>query len=185
MSAKATIFKAKLHIADMNRGYYGDHALTLARHPSETDERLMTRLLAFALHADPALVFANGLTANDEPDLWLKDRTDHIELWIAVGMPDEKLVRKACARASRIFIYGYTGRPVSVWWNHHRATFEQIENLTVLTISTETIHELTKLTQRTMTLHCTIQDGLVWLADQHRSVEIAMTPLKITHPSVS
>src|SRR5476651_2124506 len=99
MALKATIFKADLQIADMDRGYYRDHALTLARHPSETDERMMVRLLAFALNADENLAFGKGLSAEDEPALWLRDLTGAIGLWIEVGLPDEKAVRKACGRA--------------------------------------------------------------------------------------
>ena len=70
MAVKATIFKAALHIADMQRGYYHDHVLTIARHPSETDERMMVRLLAFAMNADESLTFGAGLSNEEEPDLW-------------------------------------------------------------------------------------------------------------------
>ena len=90
MALKATIFKADLQIADMDRNHYGNHALTLARHPSETDERMMVRLLAFAIHADEQLSFGKGLSTEDEPDLWQKDLTGAIERWIDVGLPDER-----------------------------------------------------------------------------------------------
>ena len=105
MALKSTIFKASLQVSDMDRSHYGSHFLTLARNPSETDERMMVRLLAFALNASDALVFGNGLSADDEPDLWQKDLTGSIELWLDVGLPDEKLVRKACGRASRVIVY--------------------------------------------------------------------------------
>ena len=105
MALKATIFKADLQIADMDRHYYGDHALTIARHPSETDERMMVRLLAFALHAHDMLAFGRGLSADDEPDLWQKDLTGAIDLWIDVGQPDEKRMLKACGRSSRVVVY--------------------------------------------------------------------------------
>ena len=104
MALKATIFKAELQIADMDRNYYHDHALTIARHPSETDERMMVRLLAYALHADETLSFGKGLSTDDEPDLWQKDLTGAIELWIDVGQPDEKRIRKACGRARQVFV---------------------------------------------------------------------------------
>ena len=114
---KATIFKAGLQIADLDRHYYGDHALTLARHPSETDERMMVRILAFALNADERLKFSKGLCVDDEPDLWRKDLTDDIELWIDLGQPDEKRIRKACARAERVTIYAYQPRAARIWWS--------------------------------------------------------------------
>jgi uncharacterized protein YaeQ len=116
MALKATIFKADVQIADMDRHYYQDHVLTIARHPSETDERMMVRVLAFILHAHEALVFGKGLSADDEPDIWQKDLTGAIKLWIEVGQPDEKRIMKACGRAEKVFIYSYSSNS-SIWWN--------------------------------------------------------------------
>jgi uncharacterized protein YaeQ len=116
MALKSTIFKAELSVADIDRGYYRDHVLTIARHPSETDERMMVRLLAFALHADDALAFGRGLSAEDEPDVWRRDLTGAIEQWIDVGMPDEREVRKACGRARAVYVLAYGGRAVDLWW---------------------------------------------------------------------
>ena len=107
MALSATIFKANLQVSDMDRNYYAEHLLTLARHPSETDERMMVRLLAYALHADEYLNFTKGLCADEEPDLWLKNLTDEIELWIDVGQPDERRLRKACSRAAQVYLYLY------------------------------------------------------------------------------
>ncbi len=116
MALKSTIFKAELQIADTERGYYHDHGLTIARHPSENDERMMVRLLSFALHADEALVFGDSIGNEDEPSLWQKDLTGAIRVWIDVGQPDEKRIRRACGRAERVFIYTYGGHGVDVWW---------------------------------------------------------------------
>lgn len=120
MALKATIFKAEIQVADMDRHHYADYSLTLARHPSETDERMMVRLLAFALFADPALAFGKGLCVDDEPDLWQKDLTGTIERWIDVGQPDEKWTRKACGRAREVVLVAY-GRALEVWWNGARS----------------------------------------------------------------
>lgn len=119
MALKATVFKAELQVADMDRHHYGTYNLTLARHPSETDERMMVRVLAFALFADPALGFGKGLCVDDEPDLWQKDLTGVIERWIDVGQPDEKWIRKACGRAREVVVLAY-GRALEVWWNGTR-----------------------------------------------------------------
>src|SRR6185295_12969669 len=116
MALKSTIFKAEISVADIDRGYYRDHALTIARHPSETDERMMLRLLAFALHADDALEFGRGISTDDEPDLWRRDLTGAIKAWIDVGLPDEREVRKACGRADQVHILAYGGRAVDLWW---------------------------------------------------------------------
>jgi uncharacterized protein YaeQ len=98
MALKATVVKAELQVSDMDRHYYASHNLTLAQHPSETDERLMVRLLAFALNADERLEFGKGLSSDDEPDLWRRDYTGDIELWIDLGQPDESRIRKASGR---------------------------------------------------------------------------------------
>src|SRR5881227_3379753 len=116
MALKATIFKPDLSVADIDRGYYRDHALTIARHPSETDERMMVRLLAFALHADERLEFGRGLSTEDEPTLWQRDLTGSIEKWIDVGLPDQREVRKACGRAREVHVLAYGGRAAELWW---------------------------------------------------------------------
>ena len=130
MALKATIFKATLSIADMDRHYYADHHLTLARHPSETDERMMIRLLAFALNASDRLEFTRGLSTDDEPELWQKSLSDEIELWIELGLPEESRLRKACNRAREVVLYTYGGRAVPLWWNKHQSKLARFDNLT-------------------------------------------------------
>lgn len=178
MAIKATVFKANLQIADMERHYYQDHALTLARHPSETDERMMVRLLAFALHAHEYLEFGQGMTDDDEADLRQKDLTGAIELWIDVGIPDEKLIRKACGRANQVVVYCYGGRVADLWFAQNASQFARQKNLTVINLPVENTRELAKLAQRTMQLQCTIQDGQVWLSDGNQSVMIERVTLK-------
>ena len=178
MAIKATIFKANLQIADMERHYYKDHMLTLARHPSETDERMMVRLLAFALHAHEYLEFGQGMTSDDEADLWQKDLTGAVELWIDVGIPDEKLIRKACGRADQVVVYCYGGRVAEMWFVQNSAQFERQKNLTIVNLPVESTRALAKLAQRTMNLQCTIQDGQVWLGDGAASVQVERVVLK-------
>ena len=179
MAIKATIFKANLQIADMERHYYQDHALTLARHPSETDERMMVRLLAFALHAHEYLEFGQGMTADDDADLWQKDLTGSIELWIDVGLPDEKLIRKACGRANQVIVYTYGGLVADMRFAQNASQFERLKNLSVINFPVENTRALAKLAQRTMQLQCTIQDGQVWISDGEESVQIERIGLKI------
>ena len=178
MAIKATIFKANLQIADMERHYYQDHALTLARHPSETDERLMVRLLAFALHAHEYLEFGQGMTADDEADLWLKDLTGSIELWIDVGIPDEKLIRKACGRSNQVVVYCYGGRVADMWFTQNSTPFARQNNLIIINLPVASTQALAKLAQRNMSLQCTIQDGQVWLSDGAVSVQVERAVLK-------
>lgn len=172
MALSATIFKIQLNIADMDRNAFGDYNLTLARHPSETDERMMVRLLAFALHAHERLQFSKGLCADDEPDLSLKTLSDDIELWISVGLPDEKRIRKACSRAQRVFVYCYGGRAVSIWWQQIADKLTRFDNLTVVNLPKSSTDALAVLAQRTVQIQCTIQDGLVWFSDGETTLEI-------------
>ena len=178
MALKSTIFKAELQIANMDQHYYQDHTLTIARHPSETDERMMVRLLAFALNANDALNFANGISNDDEPDLWLKDLTGAIETWIDVGLPDEKMVRKACGRANHVYVYCYGGRTADMWWDQASNKLGKINNLGVYNIPVETSRAMAKLAERNMQLSFTLQEGQIWLSNQDNAIEITLTNIK-------
>ncbi len=177
MALKATIFKVDLQIADMDRNYYGDHALTIARHPSETDERMMMRVLAFACHADPALNFGKGLSSEDEPDVWQKDLTGAIDLWIEIGLPDEKRLLKASGRAAQVVVYSY-GSAASIWWKQIAGKIERGKNIAVFHVPPDASQALAKLAQRTMQLQCTIQDKQLWLTGAEGAVPVEMTVLK-------
>ena len=181
MAIKSTIYKAELQIADMDRHYYETHALTLARHPSETDERMMMRVLAFLRHASASLVFGRGISTDDEPDLWQKDLTGAIELWIEVGQPDEKRILKACGRAAQVIIYTYASNS-SIWWNQVGSRIDRARNLTVINIPAVTSQALAKLAQRNMQLQCTVQDGQVWMTANDETVQIDFTVLKDPMP---
>ena len=184
MASNATIFKATVQISDVDRHYYQDHALTLARHPSETDERMMVRLLAFVLHAHEALAFGRGLSSEEEPALWHKDLTGAIERWIEVGQPDEKSIRQACGRAKQVCIYTYGGRAADQWWEKNLSALERLNNLTVMNLPMDGSRALAALAQPSMRLQCTIQDGQIWMGDGSNSAHIDLTILKGASPSV-
>lgn len=177
MAIKATIYKAELQIADMDRHYYHTHGLTLARHPSETDERMMMRVLAFIRHASETLVFGKGISTDDEPDLWQKDLTGAISLWIEVGQPDEKRILKACGRAEQVVIYTYSSNS-TIWWNQIGSRIDRARNLSVINLPSFTSLALSKLAQRNMQLQCTVQDGQIWITANDSTVEIDLTVLK-------
>lgn len=178
MALKSTICKASLRVANVDESYYREHALTLARHPSETDERMMLRLLAFALHADDALQFGRGISTDDEPDLWRKDLTGAIELWIDVGQPDEKAIRRACGRARSVFVYSYGGHDPAKWWQRVGPSLERSQNLTVHHIAPATCRALTSIAARNMDLQCTIQDGHAWMASDSVSFPVEASALR-------
>ncbi len=171
MAIKATVFKAALQVADMDRHYYADHALTLARHPSETDERMMVRLLAFALYADEALSFGKGMSSDEEPDLWHKDLTGEIKRWIDVGLPDERAIRKASGRADQVVVISY-GRSADIWWGQVHDKLQRLNNLTVLKVPSETTLALAALASRNMQLQCTIQEGHIMITSDAGMIEV-------------
>lgn len=178
MALGATIHRVELIVSDLDRQVYGQHALTLARHPSETQERLMVRLLAFALHADEALAFGGGLSTEDEPDLVKRDPTGAIELWIDVGLPDPKDIRKACGRAREVVVLAYGARKLNAWWKENAEALARHSNLRVLALSGEETGALQSLTARSMALTCTIQEGQVWLASATATIELSPAVLQ-------
>ncbi len=186
MALKSTIHKASVEIADMDRSLYASHQLTLACHPSETDERLMVRLLAWALNVpaddhDGALQFARGLSDSDEPALWQHSLAGVLRHWIELGQPDERRLARACGRAERVTLYGYSAS-TPIWWAPLQAKVARLANLAVWQIPAAQSQALAALAARAMTLQVTVQEGQVWVGDATRSVEIHPVALKMPHP---
>lgn len=172
MALRATIFKLELHVADMDRSYYGSHVLTLARHPSETDERMMLRVLAFALYADEDLSFTRGLSTTEEPSLWRKDLTGSILSWIELGHPDERRLLQAGGKSDEVVVFCYGGHASQVWWQGVQAGVSRMRQLSVLSVDPAAVQTLASLSQRNMTLHVTIQEGVVLVASDSDSVSV-------------
>ena len=176
MALKSTVLKVQLQVSDMDRSHFDEHLLTLAQHPSETAERVMVRLLAFALHIGEGagLQFGSGLSS-DEPDLWRKDLTGVIELWIEVGQPDEAYIRKACGRSRQVVIYNYSGRSAQVWWDKSGESLQRSKNLTVIDVDPESVAAIGKLAGRAMQIQCFIEDGAVHLMGEGEMVPVNVT----------
>ena len=182
MALKATIYKAQLQLTDMDRNVYADHSVIIARHPSEADERMMIRLLAFALNV-PAddkkgkLDFAKDLWDVDEPALWHKDYTEQILHWIDVGQPDDKRLMRAAGRGQRVSVYSFASS-TNVWWKNIETKLTRASNLVVWQIEAAQSQALAKLAERSMQLQVTVQDGTAWMSTALGSVEI--TPQRLT-----
>ena len=182
MALKSTIFKAALAVADIDHGYYADHALTLARHPSETDERMMIRLVALALNAhklqdvcqgDGTLAFGAGLSNVDEPDVWLRDFTGETKLWIEVGQPEDKPVIKACGKSDEVIVYCFN-HAAEIWWRGIENKLTRPQNLQVYRVPTEASQALAALAQRSMQLQATIQENTLTLGDGSNSIDVEL-----------
>jgi uncharacterized protein YaeQ len=172
MALKATIHKAEVQISDMDRNYYQAHQLTIARHPSESEERMMVRLLAFIRHAGEALKFTRGISTDDEPDIWQRSLSDEIELWIELGQPDEKRIRQACGRAKEVYIYLYSGHGAEIWWAQIASKLAAIDNLHIYNLPADQRCVLSQMAQKNMALQATVQDGEIWLSAGEQSVTI-------------
>lgn len=161
MAQNSTIYKIELSVSDMDRHYYETHKLTVAKHPSETDERLMVRLVAFALNAHEHLEMTKGLSTDDEPDIWQKSLSDEIDVWVALGLPSEKVLRQSCNKAAQVIVYPYGGRPAEIWWDKVKNSTTRFDNLHVVNLSEADTLALAKLASRAMKLQVNIQDGEV------------------------
>ncbi|MFZ3582478.1 YaeQ family protein [Loktanella sp. DJP18] len=164
MAQKATIYKVELSVSDMDRHYYETHKLTLAKHPSETDERLMVRIVAFALNAHEHLEMTKGLSTDDEPDIWQKSLSGALDVWVALGLPSEKVVRQSCGKAGKVIVYAYGGRTAEVWWDKIRNSTTRFDNLQVVSFSEAETGKLAELASRAMKLQVNVQDGQVMVS---------------------
>ncbi len=178
MALSATIHRCDLQVSDLERNYFNTHALTVARHPSETSERMMVRILAFALNAADDLAFTRGLSQDDEPDLWQRDLNGEILRWIEIGQPDEKRIRKASGRSRQVIIYGHQRRAMTVWWQQIQAKLERFANVAVFSLPDGVGEKLTGLIGRNMTLQCTIQEEEIWFSDDKNTLNFTVEQLR-------
>lgn len=177
MAKNSTIYKANLSIADTDRDYYCDHQLTLACHPSETTERMMMRILAFALNADEHLTPAGGMSDADEPDLWLRDLTGAIQLWIEVGQPDDRRILKACGRSAKVKIYTYGTKP-KLWLDTVESKIAKAKNILIISVSSESSKALSELAERSMDLQITIDHDEIWVRSDRGEVSVDLKVLR-------
>jgi uncharacterized protein YaeQ len=159
MAQNATIYKVELSVSDMDRHYYETHKLTIAKHPSETDERLMIRIVAFALNAHEHLEMTKGLSTDDEPDIWQKSLSGELDVWVALGLPSEKVIRQSCGKAGKVIVYPYGGRTADMWWDKIKTSTTRFANLQVVSFPEDDTLALAKLASRAMKLQINIQDG--------------------------
>lgn len=181
MALKAIIHKARVSYSDLDRNVYTDHELTLARHPSETEERMMVRLLAYVLNV-PAdndqgtLEFDKDMWEPDEPALMQRDHTGLPMHEIELGQPEERRLVRACGRSKKVTVYTFGGN-VPTWWAGVSARLAKVRNLTVWQIPTEQAQALGTLAEKTMEVQITLQDGVLFVGVGEKSVEITLLRL--------
>jgi uncharacterized protein YaeQ len=172
MALGATIYKIELHVSDADRHYYGSHSLTVARHPSETNQRMMARLIAYAINADENLLFTRGISQADEPDIWLKDLTGVVKQWIEVGAPTPARILKACGLSEQVIVYCYNEQSGKIWWDSISDKLKRARNLQVVCLPSIALEGLSAQVQRNMTVHVNVQDGELFVSTEHVQLEL-------------
>lgn len=178
MALKSTIYKATVNLSNMDEHIYEEISVTIALHPSETEERMMVRLLAYVMNDQEGLSFGRGLSNEEEPALCVKSLTGEMVLWIDVGLPDKERIRKASHKAEQVCLYVYGGNNATTWWEQNQKAIKGYRNVSVIKIPESTSLAMATLARRTMNLSCSIQDGSIWLSDDEQTLEVSLEQLK-------
>jgi len=177
MAINSTIHKVILEVVDMDRHYYNQHKITIAKHPSETDERMMVRILAFAMFAEDNLTFGKDINADNEPSLYIKDLTGEPKLWIELGQPSEKIIRKACNKSDKVKLILY-GKSPELWWEKNINELNLKNNLEVILLKPEETEALASMADRSMKLTCTIENEEISIINDNETISIQPIFLK-------
>jgi len=178
VAIKPTIYKFRISLSDINRNYYDTLNLTIAQHPSETVERMMVRVLAYCINAQESLEFTKGLSAIEEPDIWVKTLDDQISLWIDVGEPAFERVKKATRLAKEVKLYSFNSKS-DVWWDQGQSKLQQLA-ISVYRLKWEEVQSLAALVARTMDLSVTITGDSAYVATEQGECELGWVNLQVT-----
>ena len=174
MAIKPTIYKFKLSVSDLDHNYFDTLNLTVALHPSETKERMMVRVLVFCLHAfkdnEKLMTFTKGLSAIDEPDIWLRGLDDQLHLWIDVGEPSFERIKKSCRLSNKTYVYSFNSTS-NAWWKKAQAQFSTLP-VNVLNFDWQEIQSLSTLLERKVELSVTLSGESAFVAAEHRQAEV-------------
>jgi len=176
VAIKPTIYKLRVNLSDLNRDYYDTLSLTIALHPSETIERMMARMLAFCINAEPELSFTKGLSSIEEPDIWQRTLDDQIALWIDIGEPASERIKKASRQAKKVSVYSFNSKS-DVWWQQGQSKFKQL-NVSVYRFDWPGIQALAALVERTMDFSVTITGDSAYIATQLGECEVSWEVLQ-------
>jgi uncharacterized protein YaeQ len=170
MALPSTVYKASIQLSDVDRGVYESLQATVARHPSETEERLVGRLLAYAIFQEPELAFTKGISATDEPDLWVKGGDGRVRLWVEVGLPDAERIIKASRHSERVALLA-CGRMSPSWDLQQLPKLEKLDNLTVISFDQAFVNMVASLLERSINWSITITEGTFYLSIAEETLE--------------
>ncbi len=177
MALKSTIYKFNTQVNNFDTDHYQHYSLSIALHPSEKVERMLLRWVAFCLFANERLSFTKGLSTDDEPDLWQKSLSDEIELWIELGLPDEKRLKKGLNRSQQCVVFAYGGQKVESWFEQVQRSKLDLARLQVYQVDTNLFTDIASELDRNVIADCTIQDGSCTLC--LNDANAYLTPLKL------
>lgn len=162
MARGATIYRAIIELSNVDRDRYAELAVTVAQHPSETRERMVVRLLAYALRFEEGLEFGRGVSATDEPDAWSRHGDGRVRQWIEVGQPDPKRLVKAARRSETVTAFAF-GAGVERWREALLAKIDPPANLGVCGLDSGFIDRASDRLDRTIRWSLTQSEGCLFL----------------------
>ncbi|MEA3404153.1 MAG: YaeQ family protein, partial [Pseudomonadota bacterium] len=160
----------RISVSDMNRDVYDTLSLTVAMHPSENLERMMSRVLAYCLNTQEFLEFTKGLSAIEEPDIWLKTLDDQLMLWIDIGEPAVDRIKKATRLARAVKVYSFNSKS-DVWWEQNQAKLKDLK-VDIYRLDNKEIQTLAGLVKRTMDMSVTITGDSAYIATEQGECEV-------------
>ncbi len=177
MAKSASIHRASVNLSNVDRNHYAQFSTTLARHPSETAERMVGRLIAYALSYEEGMTFGRGVSHVEEADVWVKTPDDRVSLWVEVGLPDPERLVKASRHSERVVLYAF-GPTLRRWVDQNMDRLQQLENLSVYGLDFDFIKTLAQLTERNMDWVLTLMEGRIFLCTGDRTLEADLLNLQ-------
>ena len=176
MAIKPTIYKLRIAISDFNRDCYDSASLTVALHPSENLERMMARIVVYCLNMQENLTFTKGLSAIEEPDIWVKSLDDQLKLWIDMGEPTPDRVKKSSRLAPKVKVYSFNSKS-DTWWEQNKSKMQSFKNVEFYQLDWQQVQALATIAKRNMDWSLTISGDTIYIAAENQECELVISVL--------
>jgi uncharacterized protein YaeQ len=164
MALSATVYTLDIDLADSDRGVYETLSLRVARHPSESDDYLVARILAYCLEYTEGIAFSRGgLSDPDEPPITVRDLTGALQAWIDIGAPDASRLHKACKLAPRVAVYIHKD-PTQLLRNLSGERIHRASALELYALDRQLVSELVARLERRMAFAVSINEREIYLS---------------------
>lgn len=175
MAMNSTIYRVAYSINQMDKSYFETFDLRVARHPSENEDRMMARLVAFGLWAEEGLTFTKGLCSDKEPEIWSHNYDGSIRCWIELGEPDVKRLTRACKHAEHVHVLVYGENSVDGWWTKVKPLLHRFKNLEIVRLDPACLEVLERQCTRRMDLSLFVSDGDATLNVGEEAIPLPLT----------